>query len=185
MRGKTGLGLGFAMTAGILSGAAEAAVYRCEQDGRLVYTDTPCAAGAEALPERQPPTIAADREADLAGAYEERRERERDLRSTADAQWLRSHEDRKAEAERVRRGLVEGRVVPGMSAADVRHVRGAPDAVESAAGAGGERWVYRQGRKREVVLFENGRVKGPASSSKPAAQPRKSTQAPTRPEDRK
>ena len=189
MRGETGLVLGLALgmvvAAGILTTAAEAAVYRCEQGGRTVYTDTPCAAGSEPIEERQPTTIAAGGEADLVSAYDERRERERDLRSTADAQWLRSHEDRKAAAERVRQGLVEGRVVAGMSAADVRHVHGAPDAIEAGAGAGSERWVYRRGKKREVVLFENGHVKGPASSPRPAAKPRKSTQAPDKPKDRK
>lgn len=184
MRGETMRRLGFAMTAGVLVLRAEAAIYRCEQDGRTVYTDTPCAAASEPIAERQPTTIAADGEADLAAAHDERRERERDLRSTADAQWLRLHEDRKAEAARIRQGLVEGRVVAGMSAADVRHVRGAPDSIEPGAGAGGERWVYRRDRRREVVEFENGHVKGPATASRPAAKPRKSPQAHDRPGDR-
>jgi hypothetical protein len=186
MRGNTKRRLGFAITAGVLSLTSEAAVYRCEQGGRTVYTDTPCAAGSEPIAERQPTSIAADGDADLAAAHDERRERELDLRSTADAQWLRLHEDRRAEAARVRQGLVEGRVVAGMSAADVRHVRGAPDSIEPGAGAGGERWVYRRDRKREVVQFENGRVKGPSAASRSAAQPpRKSPQAPDRPKDRK
>lgn len=184
MRGKTGMALGFAITAGVLSPRAEAAVYRCEQGGRTVYTDTPCAAGSAPIAERQPTSIAADGGADLAAAHDERRERELDSRSAADAQWLRLHEDRKAEAADVRQGLVEGRVVPGMSAADVRHVRGAPDSIEPGAAAGGERWVYRRDRKREIVQFEHGRVKGPAAASRPAAKPRKSPQAPDRPRDR-
>ena len=182
MRGETKRWLGFAMMAGVLSLRAEAAVYRCEQAGRTVYTDTPCAAGSEPMAERRPPTIAAGGEADLAAAHDERRERELDSRGDADAQWLRLHEERKAEAARVRQGLVEGRVVAGMSAADVRHVRGAPDSIEPGAGVGGERWVYRRDRKREVVQFENGRVKGAAA--RPAPKPRKSPQAPDRPRDR-
>ena len=60
MRGETKRRLGFAITAGVLSLTSEAAVYRCEQGGRTVYTDTPCAAGSEPITECQPTSIAAD-----------------------------------------------------------------------------------------------------------------------------
>ncbi len=173
---------------GLTSGSGVAAVYRCERDGATVYTDTPCAAGAVPEPEQAPPGIAGSRGLDLQADHEARAERDRSRQDQADAAWLQRHAERRAREARVHAALTEGRVVPGMSAADVRHVWGAPDSVQALparrsktkgnaqagenADAVRERWVYRRAQKSggRTVEFENGvvsRLAGAGSATRP------------------
>lgn len=140
--------------------ALGASVYRCEQDGRVVFTDRPCSAGAQPLPERSPSVLPGGAAADLAKAHDERRRRANDARRKADAQWLQAHEARKAEEARLRQALVEGRVIQGMTAAQVRQAWGSPDRIERSAQPGvQERWIWRSGKKvTRSVTFRDGRV---------------------------
>ncbi len=77
-------------------------VYKCEEGGKITFTDRPCAPGASpmTLPEpiiTAPPTRA---EQDLARANEARLARERAERDRDDAQWLKEHARSKDGAER-------------------------------------------------------------------------------------
>lgn len=152
------------LVAGLLPTLVSAEVYRCEREGRTVYTDVPCAAGARPQVPSAPAAVVtgAGVPAEVAKQYDERMAREKKARDEADAQWLEAHESRKAEEARIRAALIEGRVIAGMTPAQVRQVLGGPDEIshEVAGGRNIERWEYRgKGRKRSVS-FEDGRVTG-------------------------
>ncbi len=94
-----------AMLPMLIAGPAGAKpVYKCEEGGKVTFTDQPCAPGASpaALPE---PVITApltQAEQDLARANEARLARERAERDREDAQWLKQHAE-KDRAERKQR----------------------------------------------------------------------------------
>ncbi len=137
--------------------AASAEIYRCERDSVPVFTDIPCAPGAEPLVTRNPTTVQASHNADLARRYDERLERERRERDRADAQWLGAHDLAQAEDQRLHRALIEGRVIKGMSPAQVRQVWGEPAQIQSSEA--GERWTWRDGKKRRTVSFKDEHVR--------------------------
>lgn len=147
---------------------AGADVFRCQQDGRTVFTDRPCHASAEPM-QLEPPTVlsAPGNFDDLAQAHDARLARERKAKAAADAAFLQQHGARKAEENRIRGALVEGRVVGGMSAEQVRQVWGSPDHIEPRVSGGKtqERWVYADQRQRRSVTFTDGVVTA-ASGSK-------------------
>lgn len=140
--------------------SVQAAVYHCVQDGRQVYTDTPC------TPDSQPASLPSLNRADpatdaggLASQFDRQQNQTHRQRDRDDAAWLKTYQAEKARQAAVRKGLVDGRVVVGMTPEDVKHVLGAPtDALGSAAAP--RRWSYRNGRARKTVTFKNGRVSG-------------------------
>lgn len=135
---------------------AEAVVYRCEVDGKPVYTDKPCAAGVAPHPMPQISTVPAAGDSDLAKEHDARIERSRKARDQEDAVWLKSHEARKAEEARMNAAIVERKVLKEMTPDQVRRALGSPDQVER--GSGAEEWVYGSGKTKRTVLIENGRV---------------------------
>lgn len=156
----------------LIAAPAGAAVYRCERPGGVVYTDTPCTAGSTALDLRAPVAIDGGPAADLAGAHDARRKRELDARDRGTQVFLEQHAQRKADEQRRRQALVEGRVVRGMSMADVRQVWGEPDRVDRDVGVSGERerWSWQGARERRSVTFESGRVASDSSRSAAAGR---------------
>lgn len=134
---------------------AVAEVYRCERDGRPVFTDQPCAGQSPlALP---PPTVVAPEDEEAARAFDARIRQGRERRDAADARWLEQHEEQKATAERIRRARVGGYVTAGMTPAEVRQVLGEPERVRG--GEGGERWTYAgNGGSTSTVVFREGVV---------------------------
>jgi hypothetical protein len=71
-------------------------VYKCEEGGKITFTDQPCAPGASpvALPQpiiTAPPTRS---EPELAREHEARLARERAERDRDDARWLQEHAER-------------------------------------------------------------------------------------------
>jgi hypothetical protein len=157
----------------MLAGAApaEADVFRCEHDGRLTFTDTPCDAQAQPIEVAEPLSIEATGGSDLAKSYDDRLARERRERIRADSQWLDQHERGKADEQRIRSALGEGRVVAGMSQSQVRQLWGEPSDVQLQIdqSASRERWVYRAARGgpagTRTVNFTDGKVAGAAGSS--------------------
>ncbi|MGQ0701246.1 MAG: DUF4124 domain-containing protein [Panacagrimonas sp.] len=136
--------------------SVQAAVYRCEVDGKPVYTDKPCAAGATPHPLPQFGTMPAARDANLAGDRDQRQEQQRKSRHKDDADWLKAHEARKAEEVRMNAAIAEGQVLKDMSADQVRRALGSPDEIERKSGV--EEWSYGSGKTRQTVVIENGRV---------------------------
>jgi hypothetical protein len=150
---------------------AVAAVFRCTQDGRALYTDRPCRAGdaPHALPRLG--TMPAAPQADLADEHDGRRDRNRETRQRDDAAFLEAHAERKAHERSMERAIGEKRTAPGMSADQVRRALGRPDAVKRDH-RGGERWTYREGRKSRTVRLKDGKVVGGAPKSAKKARKR-------------
>lgn len=146
------------------AGVARAEVFRCEHEGRKTFTDTPCDAEAQPIEVAEPLSMQAIPGSDLATRYDERRARERRERIGADSRWLEQYDRAKADQERVRKALVEGRVVAGMSQQQVRQIWGEPSDVQLHIDqdASRERWVYRsprgKGQGTRTVNFTDGRV---------------------------
>ncbi|MBI2383310.1 MAG: DUF4124 domain-containing protein [Gammaproteobacteria bacterium] len=144
-----------------ISTSASAEVYRCESQGKVTYTDRPCAAGAppQALPA---PTVVprGQDERERAREYDRRIERERQARDRADAEWAEAHRARKERDEALRHARIAGKVVKGMDAGDVRSAWGEPAEItrEERDGVVWERWTYRDGGAVRTVQFRGGEV---------------------------
>lgn len=138
--------------------AVHAAVYHCVRDGRQVYTDTPCtpASSPAQLPQlnRADPATGSG---GLATQFDRDAARAHQQRDRDDAAWLKAYQAKKARDAAIRKGLAEGRVVEGMTPADVERVLGEPESVVDDAGVP-RRWNYRNGRVRKTVTFKDGHV---------------------------
>ena len=149
----------------VTSPIASAEIYRCERQGLAVFTDVPCDTDAAPLQIQTPNLIEAGLAADLARQHDERLKQEHGERDQADALWLQAHEQAKSREQNTRRAIVEGRVIKGMTAAQVRQVWGEPTEVQS--GDKAERWIYKDKRRRSAVSFVDERVSA-VSGSGPA-----------------
>jgi hypothetical protein len=158
---RHGAGWAAGLCALLFSAAGDAAVYRCERDGAVIYADKPCAAGAQPAELPAAMVVPAGPAPDLLKLAEERDARARAARDKADAEWLEAHEAEKAEAEQIRAGRIADEVVEGMSATDVRRLRGEPAVISNATGKSGRRetWSYvLDNGSRLHVTFSNGKV---------------------------
>jgi len=143
-----------------LAGAARAAVYHCTVQGKSVYTDTPCAANA--APAQLPDLNRADPTHDPGGLvqrYDREQQRAQHARDVNDKAWLQRYHRQQARNAAIRKGLVDGEVVEGMTPDQVEQVLGVPYGVLGSRRAP-RRWTYRNGRARRSVTFHNGRVSG-------------------------
>lgn len=146
-----------ALAALACAGNAQAEVYRCIANGRVVYTDVACGANAAPAMLPQLSTVPAGPQADLVKQYDdEAKRRAADVRKAHVAEAS-EYAERKANAEAIRKGVVEGRVVPGMTPAQVERILNLPTQI---VGQGGpqERWTYKNGREQRTVLFKDGVV---------------------------
>jgi hypothetical protein len=144
---------------------AHAAVYRCEVQGRPVYTDKPCAPGAQ--PHAMAPigAVPAAPASDLAAAHEARRERQLERRERADEAWLEAHAERRKRDATMGAAAARGKVLKDMSADEVRRALGGPDQVSREDGR--EEWTYGSGKQRRTVVLEGGKVvRAPASGAR-------------------
>jgi len=152
-----------ALLASVLSGPAGAKpVFKCEEKGKITYTDQPCTPGARAaelpgLIVGAPPTQS---EQDLARAHDARMERARAERERDDAEWLKQHAGRKDREARVRKAILEHRAIKGMTFGEVKRALGEPDQVEGgdSYGTSKETWVYLRDGQRRTVNFKDGAV---------------------------
>lgn len=134
----------------------EAAVYRCEVGGKPVYTDRPCAAGVAPHAMPQISTVPAAGESDLAQEHDARKDRGRKARDKDDAAWLKSHAEAKDREARMNAAIADKKALKDMNPDEVRRALGSPDEVERRSGV--EEWVYIDGKSRQTVVIENGRV---------------------------
>jgi hypothetical protein len=75
---------------------APAAVYRCDEGGRVTYTDRACAAHAAAFVPRTTLNVFGHGPSrDLLGDYKARSEREQAENQKADQAWLRAYQERR------------------------------------------------------------------------------------------
>jgi hypothetical protein len=161
----------FALVLLLLSGPAGAKpVYKCEENGKITYTDQPCSPGARAaelpgLIVTAPPTAS---ERDLARAHESRMAGLRAARDRDDAAWLEQHANRKDRAARVRQAILAHQVIKGMTFAEVKQSLGEPDEVQGGDSYGTAKttWVYAGGGSRRAVNFKDGQVTSTTARSK-------------------
>ncbi len=158
-----GLGLQFAAL------AAQADIYRCEQNGRTVYTDRPCA-GERIDPELATragagdPAAQASRSRHEAAAKTEttRRWQQEDAAADAqqrkaDAEWLAHY----AKEKQIEDAFQRREVVAGMTRDQVRLILGTPDRVGKEASAQGqdEHWEYPdRGTGAATAIFRDGKL---------------------------
>lgn len=147
----------------LLAGPAGAQpVYKCVEDGKITYTDRPCAAGAVAssLPGVIVVAPPGRSERELARQAEARLERERAERDRGDAQWLKQHGERKDREARVRKAIVGHKVIKGMTMNEVRQSLGEPDHVSGGESFGSDKasWTYTDAAGTRTVNFKNGEV---------------------------
>ena len=157
---KPPLAFGVAMLLTTPSFAAP--VYKCVEQGRVTYTDRPCAAGAQAaeLPNlivTAPPSGA---ERALAQAHDARIARDQAERDRADGEWLTQHRNRRDHEARVRKAILEHKVIKSMTRDEVKLALGEPDRVDSgdSFGTAKETWTYAADGRTRVVNFKDGEV---------------------------
>ena len=143
-----------------ISGPAGARpVYKCEEGGNVTFTDQPCSPDATAatlpgLIVTAPPTQS---QRDLARSWDERNARATADRDRSDAEWLKQHHGRKDREQRVRKAMIEHRVVKGMTFDEVKQALGEPQGRSGgdSYGTDKETWTYADGR---TVNFKDGAV---------------------------
>jgi hypothetical protein len=152
-----------AMLLMLTAGAAQAAIYKCEVNGKTVMTDRPCAAHAQ--PERvlapnsmEGPSAAGKK---LAQEYDRDVAAGRKARDQANKEWLKEHAAEDDKRERVRNGIVERKAVRGMSEGELRQALGNPARVGRTDTSKGitERWEYEfEDGRTQTVTVSNGEV---------------------------
>jgi hypothetical protein len=142
-------------------------VYKCEENGKITYTDQPCSPGARAaeLPAvivTAPPTPA---ERDLARAHDARTAGLRAARDRDDAEFLKQHANRKDREARVREAILAHKVIKGMTFAEVKQSLGEPQDVQGGDSYGTSKttWLYADGRGNRRVNFKDGLVTSTSS----------------------
>jgi hypothetical protein len=153
----------FAVLASVLSGPAGAKpVYKCEENGKITYTDQPCSPDARTatmpgLIVVEPPPSS---QRDLARAWDQRIARERTERDRADGEWLKQHANRKDREQRVRKAILAHKVIKSMTFDEVKQALGEPDHVDSGDSYGTDKqtWIYLADGDRRTVNFKNGEV---------------------------
>jgi hypothetical protein len=137
-------------------------VYKCEEKGAITYTDRPCSDAAQ--PHELPLATMVQRpgasELERARSFDARLARERADRDRADGEWLKQHANRRDRAERVRKAILEHRVIKSMTRDEVRQALGEPDQVDSgdSYGTAKETWTYQLDGERRTVNFKDGEV---------------------------
>lgn len=137
----------------LLSGTAQAEVYKCVTAGKTTYTDKPCA--PHAPPAALPPVTAiqSSESDDLARRHDERLLQGKKARDEADARFVKSHAEKTERAHRVRDAIIDHEVIKGMTPSEVDSALGPADEVLP---DGTRR--YRQNGQRTTVRFEDGAV---------------------------
>ena len=143
------------------TGGLHAEIYRCEQAGRTVLTDQPCAGGR--IEHLAPQPAGALDPAARQAQTERIRQYERESAATAaalrkaDREWLADH----ARERVIEQAYQRREVVAGMTRDQVRQLLGTPIRIARQADVGGqgERWHYPdRGEGPSIVQFMDGRV---------------------------
>lgn len=145
------------LTAWACSESVRAEVYRCVVHGRITYTDVACGAAAAPAVLPQLSTVQAGPRADLAKQYDEDAARHNAAVRKARAADADEYTAKKSQAEAIRKGVVENRVVPGMTTTQVERILNLPTQIDGQGGPH-ERWVYKNGRDQRTVIFKDGIV---------------------------
>jgi len=144
--------------------SAHAAIYKCQEGGKTVFSDKPCATGSGNSGARidDSPAISIGKRTSGGGGLTEG---ERKIVDDIDAK------DAAQKAARARQAktsswILEGKVGVGMTPDEVKQSWGSPSRVNSHVGAYGrsEQWVYQRGGVTQYVYVENGAVTSVSTS---------------------
>jgi len=140
----------------VFSAAARAEVYRCTENGKVTYTDRPCAANA--TPAELPPLNVTEhgKSADLAAQHDRELQDGRKRRDAADAKFLKEEGEKQARAKRIRQAIIDHRAVAGMTPNELDSALGAPD--QRSGDNGNESWTYHEDGYRLTVTLRKGLV---------------------------
>jgi len=136
-------------------------IYRCQIDGRTVFSDKPCGAAAERIDVPPPMIMPAGPKADLLGEAERRDQAAAARKAQAEAEWTAEYEARKAQEEKLRAARIADEIVTGMTPEDVRRLRGDPVTVATSQSGKSQRmtWSYLlEDGSRLHVKFTDGVV---------------------------
>lgn len=137
-------------------------VYKCTEDGKITYTDRPCSPTAKAaeLPMAVVAARPSAREQALARQHDQRLAREEGERDRGDAAWLQEYARAQDREARVRKAIVEHRVIKGMTAEEVNQSLGTPDQVASSESFGSDKetWTYTVDGKTRTINFKDRQV---------------------------
>jgi hypothetical protein len=145
----------------LLTTSAQAEVYRCPQGKTTVFSDTPCDDKAQPYQARNPIIIVPHEKApDLSRQFDERIAREKKAIKAENAEWNKAYKLRKSDEARFSAARIQGKVVRGMDAEEVRRLLGEPTEISRDEDAGNphETWTYLQGREKTQVYFKAGVV---------------------------
>jgi hypothetical protein len=140
---------------------AAAEIYRCQDGGALRFSDRPCGDDAVRLQLPPPNLIKAVPAEPLARQHDERVKTQVRRRAAEDAEWRKRHEQEQRSDEQIRAARIRRELVIGMTANDVRSVRGAPQQIRRDEKGGNPRevWTYAvKDQPRETVTLERGLV---------------------------
>src|SRR5574337_405170 len=137
---------------------AQADMYKCNEGGKVVYADQPCASNAERVrvynnsnPSAED-AAAADAQLSRLRQQQAAEDAARDVARAAEGQRA---ADRLAYAGRAREAVQSHRVFVGMTAEDARKSWGEPTKINRTitAGSTNEQWVYRRGPGAAQYLY--------------------------------
>ncbi len=153
-------------------GAQAQAIYRCQNGGRVSFSDLPCpapkgppAAATAGLPPLMSMTPTTHGEQALARQFDAAADRAAVQQQVEDAQWEQQYQANKQRAAEIRHGLDHHYVVIGMTKSQVERVLNEPARIDD-EGTPRERWIYVEGKRKRTITFENGLVVSDSSHPK-------------------
>jgi len=146
----------------LVSELVSAQVFRCNVDGRMVYSDQPCGSKPDVVriapASSAPPAVVI--QSDLLRQADERAAREAVRRKEALEEGERRRQAQKLRDE-MEEASREKSVTLGMDEQLVKGAWGEPDRINKSIDGRGawEQWIYERGRhKKQYVHFLNGKV---------------------------
>lgn len=143
-----------AVTTVLLSAPAHAEIYRCVVDGVPKFSDKPCHAGDAPVAVPDAIVVPSAPVKSLVEQHDARVQQYQKARAEEDAAWGDEYAARLADEARIRNARVHDEIVAGMTADDVRRMRGEPQRVSTRQNARGraETWYYKDSEHGSVTV---------------------------------
>lgn len=142
----------------LLCAPAHAEIYHCVIDGVPKFSDKPCHAGDVPVAVPDVTVVPAQKADSLAKQHDARVQRYQKARAEEDAAWGDEYAARLASQARIRNARQHDEIVTGMTAADVRRLRGEPQRISTRKNAKGEveTWSYKDSEHGSVTVTLQG-----------------------------
>ncbi|HEY9546096.1 MAG TPA: hypothetical protein VIR56_08810 [Solimonas sp.] len=152
---------------------AHAEIYHCIVDGVPKFSDKPCHAGDAPVAVPDVTVVPAQKADSLTMQHDARVQQYQKARAEEDAAWGDEYAARLANEARIRDARQRDEIVAGMTADDVRHLRGEPQRISTRKNARGEveTWSYKDSEHGSVtVTLQNDAVVNVRSSKTRSAR---------------